>query len=194
VPGDEIDEVIVIDRAFPCGDHEHPLILLRRKSPEPKELIAPLKDLLTPGTSTEPAVVRRLDDRRFREIAGASTLGAALTVFFGVDVIGSAASTVTVVATGHVVSAVAPMGGLMMFNVSQTQFGVPPLPHQYLSVSAAGLQPGTWCVWASSNISGGAGPCETRVPGSAYLGVDGGQGPHCGVAYAVGTRATLGTA
>jgi hypothetical protein len=196
---DTIDQLRVIAPAFRCQDHEHPLILFRLKEPEAgtkSQLTSLVSELLKPQPpGGGPIPLLRRDGGGLPDptgSGGAPSAGAALSVSFGVDIIGPQPSTVRVTATGHVVNPDSPPGGSVMFNVSQT-FSVNPGPSQYLTVVARGLQAGTWCVWASSNISGGAGPCEARVPGIVYLGVDGGAGPHCGVAFAGGTIATLGT-
>jgi hypothetical protein len=195
---DTIAQLRVVVPNFRCQDHEHPLILLRLKEPETgvKDQLAGLvSELLKPQPPSGGPVFLLREEGGLPDptgSGGAPTVGDSLTVSFGVDLIGTAPSTVRVTATGHVVNPEPPPGGSVMFNVSQTYYNVPPLPHQYLTVIARGLQRGAWCVWAGSSISGWAGPCEAPVPGAIYLGVDGGMGPHCGVAYAAGTRATLG--
>jgi hypothetical protein len=196
---DAIDQLRLIAPAFRCQDHEHPLILVKLKEPEAGakgQLAGLVSELLKPQPpGGGPIPLLRRDGGGLPDPTGgggASTAGATLSVSFGIDTIGTQPSTVRVTATGHVVNPDPPPGGSVMFNVSQN-FVVQPGPAQYLGLFIRGLQPGTWCVWASSNISGGAGPCEARVPGIVYLGVDGGAGPHCGVAFAAGTLATLGT-
>lgn len=105
------------------------------------------------------------------------------TVIFTIDTIsGGGTFDFTAYARGSLVQSDGNSGGgATTFNASNT---IPDVSSNGFPVSIVitvpeRLESGMWDVWATSNVSGPAGPCRVHLPGIARLGVDGDEPWHC---------------